>query len=115
MCVVPLLNSWLAGTAEVPTDFTNAMKTGVNLETEQWAENMPALRLPEVIAPGRKFGTLREDLRARWQLPADIALVSGATDSNAAFYASGAAAAGDGVERQSDGRRAAQGQTGDHV
>jgi sugar (pentulose or hexulose) kinase len=89
------LNSWLAGTIEVPTDFTNAMKTGVDLKTEQWSEAMPALRLPEVIAPGKRFGVLRPELQERWQLPPDIVLVSGATDSNAAFYASGAAAAGD--------------------
>lgn len=89
------LNSWLAGTIEVPTDFTNAMKTGVDLKTEQWSEAMPVLRLPEVIAPGKRFGVLRPKLQKRWQLPPDIVLVSGATDSNAAFYASGAAAAGD--------------------
>lgn len=89
------LNSWLAGTTEVPTDFTNAMKTGVDLETERWSGAMPELRLPEVIAPGKKFGVLREDLRSRWQLAGEVALVSGATDSNAAFYASGAASAGD--------------------
>lgn len=89
------LNSWLAGTTEVPTDFTNAMKTGVDLESEDWSVDLPELRLSVVIAPGKKFGVLRDELRARWQLPADIALVSGATDSNAAFYASGAAAAGD--------------------
>ena len=89
------LNAWLAGTTEVPTDFTNAMKTGVDLETEDWSADMPELRLPEVIAPGKRFAILSEEHRARWQLPADNALVSGATDSNAAFYASGAAVAGD--------------------
>lgn len=89
------LNSWLAGTIEVPTDFTNGMKTGVDLETEQWSDAMPELRLPDVITPGKRFGVLRQDLRKRWQLPTEVVLVSGATDSNAAFYASGAAAAGD--------------------
>lgn len=89
------LNSWLAGTVDVPTDFTNAMKTGVDLETETWSTALPDLRLPKVVAPGKAFGTLRDDLRARWQLVGDLLLVAGATDSNAAFYASGAAGAGD--------------------
>lgn len=89
------LNSWLAGTVEVPTDFTNAMKTGVDLETETWSAGLPDLRLPRVVAPGTAFGVLRDDLRTRWQLQGDLLLVAGATDSNAAFYASGAAEAGD--------------------
>jgi sugar (pentulose or hexulose) kinase len=89
------LNSWLAGSVEVPTDFTNAMKTGVDLEKEEWSRALPDLRLPELVAPGKKFGVLREDLRHRWHLSGELGLVSGATDSNAAFYASGAAVAGD--------------------
>lgn len=89
------LNSWLAGTTEVPTDFTNAMKTGVDLESGRWSSAMPDVRLPSVVAPGTKFGQLRGDLRKRWQLSGEVDLVSGATDSNAAFYASGAAEAGD--------------------
>ncbi len=89
------LQAWLAGTTNVPTDFTNAMKTGVDLESQQWSADLPAIRLPEVLAPGRRFGTLRGDLQKRWQLPGEVALVTGATDSNAAFYASGAAVAGD--------------------
>ncbi|NIP98039.1 MAG: hypothetical protein GWO24_33285, partial [Akkermansiaceae bacterium] len=89
------LNSWLAGTTEVPTDFTNAMKTGVDLETERWSPRLPAIRLPDVLAPGRRFGVLRADLGRRWGLRDGVVLVTGATDSNAAFYASGAAAAGD--------------------
>jgi xylulokinase len=79
----------------VPTDFTNGLKTGVNLDSEAWSPELPAIRLPEVFAPGLRFGTLGSRLRARWQLRGETALVTGATDSNAAFYASGAAAAGD--------------------
>ena len=36
-----------------------------------------------------------EAFRERWQITGEAVLVTGATDSNAAFYASGAAAAGD--------------------
>jgi sugar (pentulose or hexulose) kinase len=89
------LNSWLAGGTEIPTDFTNAMKTGVDLVTEAWSPDLPAIRLPEVFAPGLRFAELRRCLRERWQLRGETILVTGATDSNAAFYASGAAEAGD--------------------
>ena len=89
------LNSWLMGSTEVPTDFTNALKSGVDLEAGDWPEVLPDVRLPEVVAPGRRFGFLRKELRTRWQLSGETVLVSGATDSNAAFYASGAARPGD--------------------
>ena len=71
------------------------MKTGVDLESGRWSSALPDVRLPSVVAPGTKFGQLRGDLRKRWQLSGEVDLVSGATDSNAAFYASGAAEAGD--------------------
>ena len=32
--------SWLAGTTEIPTDFTNAMKTGVDLNRIEWSEHL---------------------------------------------------------------------------
>lgn len=89
------LNAWLAGTTDVPTDFTNAMKTGVDLPSEMWSAGLPPIRLPEVLAPGKPFATLCDALRKRWGLTGSCILVTGATDSNAAFYASGAAAVGD--------------------
>ena len=89
------LNSWLAGTTALPTDFTNGMKSGVDLETQDWPAGMPAVRLPGVVAPGRRIGVLRKDLQTRWQLAGEVILASGATDSNAAFYASGASGPGD--------------------
>ena len=89
------LNSWLTGSTEVPTDFTNALKSGADLETGDWSQTLPDVRLPAVVPPGRRFGVLRKNLCRRWQLSGEVALVSGATDSNAAFYASGAAGPGD--------------------
>ena len=89
------LNAWLAGREDVPTDFTNAMKTGVDLERETWSSSLPAIRLPRVEAPGKRFGVLAEAWRTRWGIRGPGLLVTGATDSNAAFYASGAAAPGD--------------------
>ena len=52
------LNSWLAGATDVPTDFTNAMKTGVDLETGDWSGSLPSLNLPRVVSPGEVIGEL---------------------------------------------------------
>ncbi|MDG2488825.1 MAG: FGGY-family carbohydrate kinase [Roseibacillus sp.] len=89
------VNSWLADTPGIPTDFTNAMKTGFDPALGKWPGSLEDLNLPEVVAPGERFGFLSEKHRRRWRLPREVALVSGATDSNAAFYASGAASPGD--------------------
>ena len=60
--------SWLAGTTEILTDFTSAMKTGVDLESEDWPnfEIFSSLNLPPVTIPGKRFGYLSQKLRTRW-------------------------------------------------
>ncbi len=85
------LNCWLAGHTDLPTDFTNGMKSGVNLDTGNWFENLPSINLPKVVSPGQVIGEISSKHCKRWGLKPGIKLVSGATDSNAAFYASGAA------------------------
>ena len=89
--------SWLAGTTEIPTDFTNAMKTGVDLNRIEWSEHLSlsGFRLPPVLHPGEVFGRLHSRLIDKWGLDKNVELVTGATDSNAAFYASGASQPGD--------------------
>ena len=91
------LNSWLSGTTLIPTDYTSALKTGVDLEMETWSKNhlLSEIQLPPVVAPGKRIGELATSISKRWGLPKKVVLVSGATDSNAAFYASGARGAGD--------------------
>jgi sugar (pentulose or hexulose) kinase len=89
------LNSWLAGRTDIPTDSTNAMKSGVDLETGDWLENLPSLNLPGVVSPGVMIGELSPEHCQRWGLNTGVKLVSGATDSNAAFYASGAGEPGE--------------------
>ncbi len=84
------LNSWLCGTINIPTDFTNAMKSGADLDTKKWPESLSHIRLPKIVAPGQVIGQISQKHQRRWSLSGDCLLVSGATDSNAAFYASGA-------------------------
>ena len=89
------LNTWLCGSIDIPTDFTNAMKSGVNLETKKWPEKLTDIQLPKIVAPGQEIGVISDQLKKRWSLTGNCLLVSGATDSNAAFYASGAGKIGD--------------------
>ena len=89
------LNVWLSGSIEIPTDFTNAMKTGVDLETKDWLQDLPSINLPTIVAPGHLIGEISLAHRQRWGLSGSCFLVSGATDSNAAFYASGAGRVGE--------------------
>ena len=49
------LNCWLAGHTEVPTDSTNAMKSGVNLESGDWQESLPEINLPRVVSSGQNW------------------------------------------------------------
>ena len=89
------LNAWLNGSVDIPTDFTNAMKTGVDLDKMDWSDKMPSLNLPKVVSPGVVIGEVAKIHCRRWGLANSCLLVSGATDSNAAFYASGAGKAGE--------------------
>ncbi len=89
------LNAWLCGSVDIPTDFTNAMKSGVDLEAKKWPETLAGIPLPPVVAPGQVIGQISKTHQKRWSLTGQCMLVSGATDSNAAFYASGAAKIGD--------------------
>jgi D-ribulokinase len=88
------INAYLCGPC--PTDFTNAMKTGVDLETLDWPPDLPAReRLPAVVGPGSRIGQLRAAHCQRWSISKAPIICAGATDSNAGFYASGASRVGD--------------------
>jgi len=89
------LNAWLVGHTDLPTDSTNAMKSGLDLESGDWSPQLPKVNLPKVVPPGQVIGELASAHCARWGLSKGVKLVSGATDSNAAFYASGAGLPGE--------------------
>lgn len=84
------VNELLTGTP-VATDFTNAMKSGVDLETLGWpAEFATRYGLPPVVRPSTRLG----QLTGSWGFGSP-GVYAGATDSNAGFYASGATRVGD--------------------
>jgi D-ribulokinase len=82
------------------SDYSNALKTGYDLNEEQWPgwidRHLGVLsRLPRVVAPGSLIGALSHRAAAETGLLQGIAVVSGATDGTAAFLASGARQVGD--------------------
>ena len=77
------------------SDYSNALKTGFDLQKEIWDESvLQALSLertlfPEVVAPGRVIGTILPGVAEETGLPHDTQIVSGATDGYVACIASG--------------------------
>ena len=81
-------------------DYSNALKTGYDLEIEgwpHWLEHLPGIRerLPRVVPPGVRVGQVSAAAARQTGLPAGLAIVSGATDATAACLASGAHRSGD--------------------
>jgi len=84
------------------TDYTNALKTGVNLEKLQWPTELEVLginlaHLPTIVAPGQLIGRILPAVAEAWSLPAKTQIVAGMTDASAAQVASGAVDTGEWV------------------
>lgn len=83
------------------TDFSNAVKTGYDLENYCWPGSIqsvlgiPVEKLPEVVKTGEVTGTLSRRLRGACGIEEDVQVVAGATDSTTSFYSSGAEKVGD--------------------
>lgn len=91
----------LSGTYDV-TDENNALKSGYDPIARRWPgwianTGFDAARFPAVVPAGTKVAVIKADVAAALGLPRDVAIVSGTTDGCAAFLASGATEAGDGV------------------
>ena len=84
------------------TDENNALKTGYDPQSAKWPDWLQQLKLntsllPGVVAPGSVIGSLKPGLFSRYELNPNCLLVSGTTDSIAAFLATGANKPGDAV------------------
>ncbi|MEN8169160.1 MAG: FGGY-family carbohydrate kinase [Pseudomonadota bacterium] len=83
-------------------DVNNALKLGYDPVTRNWPEWMEQLKLstgllPKVVPAGQVIGPIRPELAERWGLSGETVIVSGTTDSTAAFIASGASQPGEAV------------------
>ena len=84
------------------SDENNALKLGYDPERRRWSTWLTGLplelrRLPRVLPPGRRTGTLRSSLARRWGCGPGVGIVAGTTDSTASFIAAGAEQVGTAV------------------
>ncbi len=83
------------------SDFHNSLKLGYDLKKRQWPEwiheLLPPTALPEVVAPGEVIAPVSVAMARRYGFAADLDIVAGSTDANAAFIASGASRPGEAV------------------
>ncbi|MCR9199431.1 MAG: FGGY-family carbohydrate kinase [Planctomycetaceae bacterium] len=84
------------------SDETNALKTGYDVQSRCWPDWMAACGvrtdlLPQVVPVGDATGGVGAAAQSEYGLSADCVVRAGATDSNAAFLATGAREVGDGV------------------
>lgn len=85
---------------EVPTDTSNALKTGADAARVSWPEqvldtlDIPRAMLPELVLPGTVIGRVGASAAAQTGLAEGTAVVAGMTDGCAAQLGSGATAVG---------------------
>ena len=94
-----VVHARLTGTT-VPTDWSNALKSGVDLTTGDWpydtlaALGLPPERLPAVVPPGTVVGEVGRQAAELTGIPAGTPVAAGLTDGCAAQVASGALSPG---------------------
>ncbi|MBI1423132.1 MAG: carbohydrate kinase [Gammaproteobacteria bacterium] len=84
------------------SDSNNCLKTGYDPVTQTWPAwiaqlGIPENWLPSVVPPGQVIGTITTEIAHSFDLPTDVRIVSGTTDSTAAIIATGAHRIGDAV------------------
>ena len=94
-----VINRALVG-AEVPSDLSNALKTGADLINETWPEkvfdvlDVPSTLLPGLVRPGTPIGAVCTEAAALTGLPEGTPVIAGCTDGCAAQLGAGALAVG---------------------
>ncbi|NUT12686.1 MAG: carbohydrate kinase [Nonomuraea sp.] len=79
----------------VPTDLSNALKTGVNLIEERWPTDIlntlgiPPETLPDVVRPGTHLGVVCTKAAESTGIPAGTPVIAGTTDGCAAQLGAG--------------------------
>ena len=86
---------------DVPSDLSNALKTGAQLIDEAWPSQVfdvlgvPGHILPDLVRPGTRLGAVSADAAAETGIPEGTVVVSGMTDGCAAQLGAGALRVGD--------------------
>ncbi len=84
------------------SDENNCLKLGYDSVKKQWPDwfenlSIPMELLPKVHPPGRQIATIDKQIAELFNLPPDLFIVTGTTDSIAAFIATGASKIGEAV------------------
>jgi sugar (pentulose or hexulose) kinase len=96
-----LFNFWLIRNINIPTDYSNALKTGYNLINETWPEfinkelGIDRKKLPNVVPTGSKIGTLNDSIFNQYSYHPKSKIIAGCTDGTASIIASGSSELGD--------------------
>lgn len=96
---IDFINHFLTGKLGV-TDENNALKLGydsVHQSWPKWITNLIETPLPKVVAPGTLIGQIQPGLVKTYGFNPNMTILSGTTDSIAAFLAAGASELGDAV------------------
>jgi len=95
---------WIVGTLTDNygvSDTFNVLKMGYDVAADCWPPflnrdlSISLSLLPEVVHPGSHIGNITTGAAKETGIPAGMPVMAGATDSNAAFFASGAGGGGD--------------------
>ena len=93
--------NWKLAGQQLPSDWSNALKTGYDLHDESWrfalfdALSIPPQALPVVVRPGTGIGKVSAEAAMMTGIPAGTPIVAGMTDGCAAQIAAGALDIGD--------------------
>ncbi|MEV0909563.1 FGGY-family carbohydrate kinase [Streptomyces hokutonensis] len=87
-----VITARLTGRGTVPTDSSHALKTGYDVEREDWPSQLAYLGdvLPEVVRPGTRLGEVCRAAAEATGIPVGTPVIAGMTDGCAAQIASGA-------------------------
>ncbi|MFE9605346.1 FGGY-family carbohydrate kinase [Streptomyces hokutonensis] len=87
-----VITTRLTGRGTVPTDSSHALKTGYDVEREDWPSQLAYLGdvLPEVVRPGTRLGEVCRAAAEATGIPVGTPVIAGMTDGCAAQIASGA-------------------------
>ncbi|MFE2421007.1 FGGY-family carbohydrate kinase [Streptomyces hokutonensis] len=87
-----VITARLTGGGTVPADSSHALKTGYDVEREDWPSQLAYLGdvLPEVVRPGTRLGEVCRAAAEATGVPVGTPVIAGMTDGCAAQIASGA-------------------------
>lgn len=95
-----VINGWLIGDRQPPTDWSHALKTGYSLDVSDWSTNAEEISaaqsviLPLISAPGSQIGVICDLVATTTSLKSGVPVFLGMTDGCTSHIAAGSMAMG---------------------